>query len=285
MRKHLVIPDTQITPTSPKDHLSWIGQYILEKKPDVIVNLGDFADMESLSSYDKGKLKAEGKRYKKDIEAAKEGMELLLGPMRRYNARRKTCKKKGYNPEMHLTIGNHEQRITRAVESDAAMEGFMSIDDLEYEKFGWQVHPFLEIVELDGISYSHYFYNPLSGRPYGGYSIDTMLKNLGFSFVQGHRQQYLVGNRSLNNGRIIRGLINGSAYLHNEDYRGPQANGEMRAVFLLHEVDEGNYMLTEISLDFLCWKYEGVHLWQFMKNKYPEIYKQSPWMVRQETRS
>jgi hypothetical protein len=202
--------------------------------------------------------------------------------MEELNSKRRARKAKQYKPEMHLTLGNHEFRINRAVESDAAMEGFMSVDDLGYEYFGWQVHPFLSIVTIDGIAYSHYFCNPLSGRPYGGMSMDTRLKNLGFSHIQGHQQVFLIGSRFLNNGRTIRGLVASSCYLHDEDYRGPQANGEMRAIFLLHEVHDGDYMLNEVSLDFLCRKYQGIPLWQFMKEKYPDIFNQSTWMKRRE---
>ena len=161
------------------------------------------------------------------------------------------------------------------------MLGFMSVDDLEYESFGWTVHDFLKVVEIDGVAYSHYFYNPLSGRPYGGESIETRLKNLGFSFVQGHQQIYKVGTRCLNNGRRIRGLIQGSCYLHDEIYRGPQGNNEMRLIFMLHEVADGDYMLMEVSLDYLCRKYEGVRLWEFMKKKYPDLFRQSTWMRKQ----
>ena len=209
-RKHLIIPDSQVTQDTPTDHLRWIGNYIVEKQPDVILHIGDFADMESLSSYNVGKIQAEGTRYKRDLIASRNAMHDLLDPLEQYNEKRRLYKEKQYRPEMHLTLGNHENRITRYVENNPNMVGFMSVDDLEYESFGWKVHDFLKVVEIDGVAYSHYFYNPLSGRPYGGESIETRLKNLGFSFVQGHQQIYKVGTRCLNNGRRIRGLIQGS---------------------------------------------------------------------------
>lgn len=282
MRKHLFIPDCQVTPNTPTDHLAWIGQYIIEKKPDVIVQIGDFADMESLSSYDKGKKAAEGRRYKQDVAASIAAMKRLVGPLEEYNETRRRFKEKLYKPEMHLTLGNHENRINVAAEIDAKMDGWISVDDLGYESFGWTVHDFLTAVEIDGISYSHYFYNTESGRPYGGKSSDTRLKNVGFSFVQGHQQIYLPGVRTLNNGTRHRCLVCGSCYLHDEDYRGPQANGEWRGVFILNEVQRGDYVLNEVSLDFLCRKYEGEPLWRFMKRKYPSIFDTSMWMKRQE---
>jgi hypothetical protein len=281
MRKHLVIPDTQVTPHTPTDHLRWIGLYIAEKKPDVIVHLGDHADMESLSSYDLGKRQYEGRRYKTDIDAAIKAMAIMCKPMQEYNAMRQRNSKKQYHPEMHFLIGNHENRINVAVDSDSKMEGFMQIEDLKYADFGWQVHPFLSVARIDGVHYSHYFYNPLSGRPYGGQSIDTRLKSLGFSFVQGHQQSYMVGSRPLNNGKRIRGLVHGSAYLHDEDYRGPQANGEERMIFMLHEVKNGDYMLMEVSLSYLCRRYEGIPLHEYMQANYPKVYEASSWLKNQ----
>lgn len=277
MKTHLFIPDTQVTPDTPTDHLTWIGKYIIDQKPDVIIQIGDFADMESLSSYDKGKRSFEGRRYIRDIDAARKAMAELLQPMEDYNAMRTKNKKSQYRPEMHLTLGNHENRITRAVESQAELDGTLGLFDLGYEDFGWAVHDFNEPVIIDGIAYAHFFANPHSGRPYTG-QMETRLKNIGFSFSQGHQQVYQVGERPLNNGQRIQGLVWGSCYLHDEDYRGPQSNSERRGIMMKHEVRNGMYDEMPVSLDYLCRKYEGCHVWEFMKEKYPEIYKNSMWM-------
>jgi hypothetical protein len=241
--------------------------------------------MESLSSYDYGKKDYEGRRYIKDINASKHAMGVLLKPIEDYNADMRKWKMKQYKPEMHLTLGNHEYRIERAVQDDPKLDGFMSIDDLGYESFGWIVHPFLEVVELDGIYYSHYFCNPLSGRAIGGESILLRLKSVGFSHVQGHQQIYLSGARSLNSGRVIRGIVLGSCYLHDEKYRGPQSNSEFRGILVFHEVINGNFSLMEISIDYLCRRYEGMMVWEFMEKKYPDIFNRSTWMKHQKKNS
>lgn len=281
MRRHLVIPDTQIKPGSPTDMLAWCGEYIVEKRPSVIVQLGDFADLPSLCSYDFGKIQFEGRRYKKDIEAAHEAMDVLCKPMQDYNERQRRNKHKMYRPEMHLVMGNHEYRQHRITESDPKLDGFISKNDLKYEDYGWKYHDFLKIVEVDGVHYSHYFTMPLSGNPISG-TITNRLNKIGFSFCAGHQQTYEVGVKSLNNGKVIRGLVCGSFYIEDEIYRGPQCNNEFRGIFLLNEVHDGNYSLIEISLDFLCRKYENMPIWKFVKTKYPEIYKESSWMQYQE---
>jgi hypothetical protein len=82
MTKHLVIPDTQVKPNQPIDHLRWAGLYAVDKKPDVIIHIGDHFDMPSLSSWDVGKKSFEGRRYTADIEAGIKGMEAFINPIR-----------------------------------------------------------------------------------------------------------------------------------------------------------------------------------------------------------
>lgn len=106
--KIAVIPDTQVKPDQDLSYLTAIGNYIVEKQPDAVVHLGDFADMPSLSSYDKGKKSFEGRRYKNDIEAAKEGMRKLLAPLYTYNDTHTRHKKRKYQPYMLMLGGNHE---------------------------------------------------------------------------------------------------------------------------------------------------------------------------------
>jgi len=60
--KIMFIPDSQVRPGESTNYLAAIGQYIVDKKPDVVVCAGDFWDFPSLSSYDKGKTAFEGRR-------------------------------------------------------------------------------------------------------------------------------------------------------------------------------------------------------------------------------
>lgn len=268
MRTHLCIPDTQCRPGVPTDHLSWIGRYILDIRPDVIVHLGDHADFPSLSTYDKGKKAFEGRRVKEDILAAKRGMYELLRPLKNSQKRAAANKKKLYKPEMHFTLGNHCHRADRAAENSPELDGLLGSFSLGYEDFGWTVHPFLQIAMIDGIRYAHYFYNPNSGQPYGG-GIENRINKVGGSFTQGHMQGKLIGEIPRNCGRVDRGLIVGSCYMHDEDYKGPQGNGHWRGIVVKHEVEDGDYCLMEVSLDYLCRKYEQMRLSKFVAEKYP----------------
>src|SRR5688572_3057163 len=122
-KRILVLPDVQAKPGINFSYLSRIGQYAVDKKPEVIVCIGDFADMPSLSSYDKGKKSFEGRRYKRDIEAAQFAMQAFLKPLQEYNAKHPS---RPYLPRLVLTLGNHEERIERAVNDDPKLDGMLS---------------------------------------------------------------------------------------------------------------------------------------------------------------
>jgi len=276
---HILIPDTQAREEVPTDHLSWIGNYIVEEFHDQdvkIIHIGDHADMPALSSYDKGKKSMEGRRVKADIDSANEAWRILNQPLYDFNDNRRKTKHSTWNPERYITLGNHEDRITRATENDAQMDGLFGLDDLDYERSGWQVLPFKEILWLDGVAYSHFFYSPMNGQPYSG-NIETRLKNIGHSFSMGHQQTFLYGMRYVNGDRSgncphsQHGLVAGSCYLHEENYKGPQGNAHFRGIVIKHQVFDGSYDIQQMSLDSLCRRYEGMSLERFKKLKYPHM--------------
>lgn len=270
---HLVIPDTQAKDGVPTDHLRWIGEYIVEHFRDKnlkIIHLGDHADMPSLSLYDKGKKSMEGRRYKIDITAANQAFDILNGPLNDFNANRRKTKHAAWLPERHILLGNHENRIDRAVEMDAQLEGVISTDDLNYKESGWIVHPFLKPVNIDGVFYAHYWQNTMTGKPLGGTAL-TRLKTLGHSYTMGHQQILDYGLRFVN-GQSQHALVAGAAYLHTEDYKGYQGNAHWRGIIVCHNVRDGSYDPMFISLDYLCARYEGVQLKAFMKKKYKVDY-------------
>lgn len=255
MTKILVLPDMQVKPGVPLDHLEWIGRFIIDKKPDVIVNIGDFADMPSLSSYDVGKKDFEGRRYVADVGSSVYGMRQLLLPMEMYNAKQRQWKKKEYKPRMILTLGNHEQRIIRAVNNDPKLDGVLSIDDLKYKEFGWEVYPFLEPVEVEGVMFSHYFTTGVMGRPVT--SPNALITKKHMSCVMGHVQNDGIASQYRADGKRITGIFAGCCYLHDEDYLGAQGNNHFRGVWMLYDVEDGEFNALQIPLTFLKEKYGG----------------------------
>jgi len=193
-KRAIVIPDTQCKPGLDYTYLRAIGNYIAYKQPDYIIHLGDHADMPSLSSYDKGKKKAEGKRVGADLEAQYDGMCELMNPIERSMG-----DGRGWVPEKHILLGNHEERIMRHVEANPELDGFLGYDSLHWDDFELEVHDFLQPAIIQDTTFIHYYPNPLTGKPLGG-SAANMLQKVGTSVVQGHVQLLDVATRTLHTG-------------------------------------------------------------------------------------
>ena len=127
-----------------------------------------------------------------------------------------------------------------------------------------------EILWLDGVAYAHFFYNPMTGKPFGG-NVESRLKTIGHTFTMGHQQTLMYGLRFVA-GKSQHGLIAGSCYLHDEDYKGPQGNSHWRGIIVKHEVRDGSYDPMFVSLDYLCRRYEETTLERFVARKYPRLY-------------
>jgi hypothetical protein len=251
--KHMIIPDTQVKPGCPIDHLKWAGQYAAKKKPDVIVHIGDHWDMPSLSHYDKGTKSFEGRRYTKDIAAGIEGMEAFLAPIRAEQRRLKVNKHKQWNPRLVFTLGNHENRIKRAVESDPKLDGLIGFKDFRLKEMGWEVVPFLQPIKIDGVMYAHYFASGIMGRPVS--SARALLTKKHMSCVMGHVQDREVQFSHQGDGTEITGIFAGIFYQHEEDYLNPQTNRSWRGIWMFHEVEDGSFDQMQVSLKFLRKRY------------------------------
>lgn len=247
-KRHLCIPDTQVRGGVRIDHLEWAAKYANEKRPDVIVHLGDHWDLPSLSSYDKGRRASENKRVLKDIEAGNKALELFTSTL-------------DYKPRLVMTLGNHDQRIERYVDDHAELEGIIGYDSFNALSLGWEVYPFLQPVTIDGVTYVHYAPRGSDGSigqtKRGAPSARAQVMREMRSTVCGHKQG--LDTYIHNTGtRIIRGIIAGSFYQHSEGYLSPQGNRHWRGILYLTEVNNGEFNLCEVSLRYLRRKYARV---------------------------
>lgn len=252
--KHFVLPDCQVRPQDDLEFLEHLGKFVVDKQPDTIICIGDFADMPSLSSYDVGKKSFEGRRYKLDIEIAKEAMQTFLGPIKEFNDKQRKNGKRLYKPHYVLTLGNHEDRISRAINSDPKLDGTLDLSDLGYEAAGWEVHPFLEVCVVDGVAYSHYFVSGIAGRPAS--TAAAQLNKHHQSCIAGHQQGLQIATGYRADGSRLTSVICGSCYEHDEDYMGPQGNSRhWRGALMLHDVVDGEFNLVPVPLKYLRDKY------------------------------
>ena len=163
-------------------------------------------------------------------------------------------KHKDYNPRKIFCLGNHEHRLDRYIDDNPELIGTLGTDFLPFNKYGWEVHPFLKPVEVNGIFFVHYLANPFSGKPYGGNAMN-ILKTVGRSFVVGHKQCLDIAIRPTIDGKQQIGIVNGACYDHNESYKGYQGNNHFRGLTVLHEAKDGFAVPMFVSLDYMKEKY------------------------------
>ena len=248
MSKHLIIPDPHAHPEHDNSRFSWLGDFIADEKPDHVICIGDWADMPSLCSYDKGTRGFEGRRYRHDIASAIDAQERFRSPI---VARKKKL------PKFWMLEGNHEHRIDRAIGADAAqLEGIVSLGDLQFREYGWEFVPYNGsspgVLELDGVAYAHYFTSGVMGRPISGvHPAYQLLVKEYMSCTQGHvhTTDYCVRTNAV--GRMLHGLVSGCYIEHHHDYAG-EANGMWwRGVIVKDNVKNGSYDPRWVSLDTL----------------------------------
>lgn len=250
-KTHLIIPDTQIRAGVPIEQMEWAGNYAAAKHPDRIIHIGDHWDMPSLSSYDVGKKSYEGRTYAEDIRAGNEAMEAFMAPIYREIARTHRNHRNRWRPTFDFFDGNHEDRVTRAIESDRKLEGTISLDDMDLT--GWTRNPYLKVKVLDGVAYSHYFVTGVMGRPVT--SARALLTKKHMSCIMGHVQKRDIAYDYNGDGKQITSIFVGSFNQHEEDYLGKQGNNYWKGIWVLNNVRDGEFDEKPVSIRHLRDKY------------------------------
>jgi hypothetical protein len=243
----LVIPDQHARPKHDNKRADYLGLLIKDVRPDLLVNMGDAADMASLCSYDKGKAKFYAQSYQRDIESHLDFQEHMLAPM--YKAKKK-------RPQMVFLIGNHEQRINRALEYEPHLSGDrygMSMRDLDLESHYHEVIPYdgstPGIFNYDGVLFSHYFVSGVMGRAIGGehHAASLLSKNL-CSSVAAHSHTFDFSIRKRADGGTLMALVAGVFQEHKTDWAGAGEGFWESGVAILRGFEKGRWDLEWVSL-------------------------------------
>ena len=251
MSIHIVIPDSHAHYKHSNHRAIWLGKLITDVRPDCVINLGDTADMPSLSSYDKGKRSFQGRSYSQDVAAHGDFQEKLWGTVR---------KSKRKLPRRITLIGNHEQRIDRAIEHQPELAGTIGYEDLELDRWYSDVVPYEGqtpgTICVDGIHYAHYFISGVQGRPLGGeHPAYTLLGKKFASCTQGHSHTSDYCVRQTEAGRRIQALVAGCYVDYHTDWAGTSNRLWWRGVVVKRGVSDGSYDPEFISIERLKREY------------------------------
>jgi len=246
----IVIPDAHASPGQDFRRFRWLGRYISEVRAItdgrlVVVNIGDFADVLSLSYFDKGKRKAEGRRYSDDVDACRDALCQL----------HMAAPKKGV--EWVTLLGNHEHRIDRATQEAPELYGAISTTDLGFEAHGHTVVPFLHLYEIEGVSFAHYMQSKMGRAISGVNHARSLVLNGHTSLVVGHSHCLDAYWDAGYAGKPIRCLSVGHYYeTPPAEYLVPAARARHWAgIVTLHNVANGDFDLETLRMDTLQQRY------------------------------
>ena len=203
--------------------------------------------MQSLCSYEKGKKSFIGRTYNADIECHVDFNDKLITPLRK-------AKKK--LPRRVFLIGNHEERIDRALEVQPELELTIGYKDLRLEDFYDDIIDYAGTtpgsITIDGITYAHYFVAGISGKPSSGSSPALLgLSKSHKSITQGHSHLFDYGSRPTLTGDRINSLVAGCFIGSDLEWAGQANKMWWHGCFIKRNVEDGNYDLEVVSMERL----------------------------------
>lgn len=162
--KILCIPDAHASVDTTNERFAWVGKLAAERRPDIIVQIGDFFSFDSVSGHEKGGTIKFSKKPSFENE-----FKVCVDALRQFEAQLP----KKYNPKKYVTFGNHEQRLyefenmtpTCDRTYTARLEGL-------FEGHGWQWSPYGAKVYIEGVMFTHRPFNVM-GKPEGWAAIKS----------------------------------------------------------------------------------------------------------------
>lgn len=171
----LAIGDAHDSPALPdKSRFRWIARHAAKNRPDYVVQIGDFADFDSLSRHDAPGSLPQKTRPSYNVEMA--SLEEVLAIF--YT--------EANGIKFHVTLGNHEARILRYERSVAEIEGalWQPLMDM-FARYNWRTHQEGEFLFIGAVGFVH-APRTLMNREYGGKTMNAIANDSVMSTVFGH---------------------------------------------------------------------------------------------------
>jgi predicted phosphodiesterase len=180
----MAIGDAHDKPGRDKRRFTWMGRHAAETNPDVIVSIGDWASLDSLSCHETpgSQNDAERPAFFEELESLEESLSLF----------NRECV--GQITRVH-THGNHEHRAWRAANRQPKISGDLPTRlDEGFSRYGFRTHAFGEFVDIGGVDFVHVPLNVM-GREMGGQHVERNVANMTTkSLVMGHTHRAQVTN-------------------------------------------------------------------------------------------
>lgn len=141
----LVIPDLQV-PYEDRRSLKAVEAMMADHPWDEIIQIGDFMDLDCISTHNTNKLKTiEGKTLRKDFDAA--------------NSRLDRWQRIGKKAKITILEGNHDERMLRYIDANPQLSGTMEVPrQLNLAKRGIRWVPYWsegEVYQIGNAYFAH----------------------------------------------------------------------------------------------------------------------------------
>jgi hypothetical protein len=172
----VAIGDHHDRPGRDKTRATWIGRYIAQTQPEAVVAIGDWCNLDSLSTHEQP-----GSANDADRPPFHEELDSLHESLAAFHADFPV----GSIP-VYFTHGNHEFRTFRAANRQPKLNGDMPLRLEEvFTRFRWQTRPFGECLTLYDVDFVHCWLNKM-GREVGGDNLLLIANKCARSFCMGH---------------------------------------------------------------------------------------------------
>lgn len=164
-----------------KSRITWIARHIALKKPDLVVQIGDIADFDSVSTH-----AAPGTVEYANRPSISADMESLEESFYLYD------KVLPEGPPKRITAGNHEDRLRRYENQNPEVNGgvYTQFSGL-CARYRWDTTYHGQWVFINKVGFIHTPFNQM-GKEYGGRNPENQISNDAlFSIVYGHTHKGL----------------------------------------------------------------------------------------------
>lgn len=252
MKKILVIPDSHTEPGQDLSRFDWAAKLIVHQRPDLIVELGDFMSVDSLSSWNRNKrLTLEQMRFEHEVDSAIEAIKRLFAPLQKLQQLQRRQHMAIYRPITVHCGGNHEDRVPRYAETHPEMA--LTLDRRMERVFAPHtfVIPYKEFYEYNGIMFTHAPCNAAGSPVAGKYALaratDLVQKSTVFGHL--HRREHLnFARHGMDQQDVIQIFSAGAFFKQVDSYVAGATNHYCRCLQLLHVTGYGRFDPEEWSL-------------------------------------
>ena len=250
MNRILVVGDCHVSTEEDLSRFDYANELIMEKRPDIIVLMGDFVTLNCLSFWDKDKRqRMEGRRYHEEIANANKALDMMFHGLYEEKNRLRKNKKKLYIPDIIYLEGNHEDRLNRYLEVDPIFQGQVGIaQDLRLVERAISWIDYRDYYYYNGIGFTHIPHNavrPVSGKYHVFKAMDCTIQ----SVVYGHTHKLETACRHVPGMVHLQQVLSCGGYFdEDEEYTNGMLTNYWKGLILLNNYKEGRFDMETYSL-------------------------------------